>query len=408
MLNETMEYQKLPNDARVTNLVAYTNADTEQEVAWAVTENLFYKLDDGEGNFVAVPVPLKEMAGLRSEGNGLGLAVNDVYLYFNLGDSLERYFNRNLDDVGPNRDAGLPEGRQGPPSSLVSYPGRLLAGIDNSDADGQSSVLQFIDNNWHEVFRAPYNGRLRSIYVQALPGSKTERLWVGWGANVCWVPLSIAPYYDPNYDYMWEGHLISAWYYGGMHDIVKMWNSLKLFLENVSPAHRFVNADYQVDDSANAWTAVAGDFDSMPVEELNLSSANPPNITGRRFRYRLRFYTDDKTETPRLKASVVQAIGGAPVKYGYTWTFALADGDMALDREGAEEGVFASSTAFGAQLDDWARNATPLYMRQRFAIFDGHNVKIDPAGLQPHSLDENVDMGQGREKYFSQITVLEL
>jgi len=407
VLNETMVYQKLPNDARITNLVAYTNADTEQEIAWAVTENYLFKLDDGEGNFVAVPIPLKEMAGLRSETNGLGAGVNDVYLYFNLGDSLERYFNRNLDDVGPNRGAGLPEGRQGPPSSLVSYPGRLFAGIDNDEAGGNSSVLQFIDNNWHEVFRAPYEGRLRSIFVQSMPGTTSDRLWVNWGSNIVFVPLSISPYYDPNYHYIWEGHLISAWYYGGMQDVVKMWNSIKLFLENVLADHRFVKADYQVDDEDDTWTEITGTFDTIPVEEILISLANPPNITGRRFRYRLRFYTDDKTETPRLKASVIQAIGGAPVKYGYVWTFLLADKEMGLDRL-ADEDSTLSVVSRADQIDTWTRNATPLYMRQVFSVFDAKNVKIDPVGLQPFSMDENADANQGREKYYAQVTVLEL
>src|SRR3990167_9181735 len=130
VLNETVEYEKLPTDARITNLVGYTNAETEQEIGWAITENYFYKLDDGEGNLVATPVPLKEMAGLRSEINGLGGAGYDFSLYFNMGENLERYFNRNLDDVGPNKGAGLPIGRQGAPVSLVSFPGKLLLGID--------------------------------------------------------------------------------------------------------------------------------------------------------------------------------------------------------------------------------------------------------------------------------------
>src|SRR3989304_235767 len=404
VLNETVEYEKLPTDARITNLVAYTHAETEQEIAWAITENYFYKLDDGEGNLVATPVPLKEMAGLRSEINGLGAAVNDVYLYFNLGENLERYFNRNLDDVGPNKGAGLPIGRQGAPVSLISYPGRLLAGIDVTG--GNSSVLLFIDNNWHEVFRAPYAGRLRSIYVQSLPGDE-RRLWITWNANVVWVPISISPYYDENYKYMYEGHLTSAWLYGGMQDIIKMWNSVKLFLENVD-ATRYIKADYQVDNADNAWTEIDGTFDSMPSEEILVSQAKPPNVTGRRFRYRLRFYTQDSTETPRLKAVVVQAIGGVPLKYGYVWTFEMADGAMAMDREAGRGTTFPSGVEFSLQIDTWTRNVVPLYMRTRSIVYDDHVVKIDPMGLQWLSLDENVDVGQGREKHYAQLTVLEL
>ena len=50
----------------------------------------------------------------------------------------------------------------------------------------------------------------------------------------------------------------------------------------------------------------------------------------------------------------------------------------------------------------------PLYMRMRSVVYDDHVVKIDPMGLQWLSLDENVDVGQGREKHYASITVLEL
>ena len=59
-------------------------------------------------------------------------------------------------------------------------------------------------------------------------------------------------------------------------------------------------------------------------------------------------------------------------------------------------------------IDTWTRNAVPLYMRQGLSVFDAKNVKIDPVGLQPFSMDENVDSNQGRDKYYAQVTVLEL
>src|SRR3990167_5688385 len=323
VLKEYVTYQKLPGDAKVNRLVAYASETGEKEVAWAITENLPYKLENDDGDFVAVPIPLKEMAGLRSEVTGKGAAVNDVYLYFNLDDNLERYFNRNLDDIGPNRGAGLPEGRQGTPIKLLSYPGRLIACID-AGATGFSSVLEFVDNSWHELFRAPYATRLRSAYVQAISGTTSDRLWINFGSNVVWIPISLNPYYDTDYRYMWEGSLTSAWMYGGMVDIIKMWNSLKLFSENVN-AYINLEADYQTDNETT-WNPISGVFDTMPVEELDFSTANPPTVKGRRLRYRVRFNTNDNTITPRLKAAVVEAIGGAPVKYGYTWTFELAAG----------------------------------------------------------------------------------
>jgi len=70
--------------------------------------------------------------------------------------------------------------------------------------------------------------------------------------------------------------------------------------------------------------------------------------------------------------------------------------------------TFASVDEFSLQIDTWTRNVVPLYMRTRSVVYDDHVVKIDPMGLQWLSLDENVDVGQGREKHYAQLTVLEL
>src|SRR3990167_2143997 len=336
VLRELAEFEKLPSQARITSMVAYADENTEEEIPWVFTEDYVYKWPTTGG---LTPIPLKEMAGLRSEENGKAVAVNDVYMYFNLGDNLERYFNRNLDDVGPNKGSGLPDNRRGTPYSLASYPGKLLCAI-NAGGGKFSSVLAFINNNWHEVYRSPTQqaARIRNIYVQSVPGG-SSRLWVNMGRFVVWVPLSLNPWNDGDYEYIWEGHLISAYIYGGLQDVVKAYIRLKLFLENVSPDHRFLQADYQLDDDT-AWTAISTTFDSSPVEEGELDTTDPPNVTGRRIRFRLRFYTDDKTETPRLKAMVLESIGGLAARYGYTWTTELADGAMALDLEGQGDSTF--------------------------------------------------------------------
>jgi hypothetical protein len=100
--------------------------------------------------------------------NGKARMVHNVYLYFNLGYGLERYYNSSLDDVGPNRDEGLPDGRQGVVSCMVAYPGRFFAGID-ADA-GISSVLCHNGTGWHEVYRAPTAGqRITAMAFQVSP-----------------------------------------------------------------------------------------------------------------------------------------------------------------------------------------------------------------------------------------------
>ena len=54
------------------------------------------------------------MKSVKSIINGTAAMQFGVYLYFNLeGGMVERYYDQRLDDVGPNRDEGLPADRQG-------------------------------------------------------------------------------------------------------------------------------------------------------------------------------------------------------------------------------------------------------------------------------------------------------
>ncbi len=83
-------------------------------------------------------IPLKEMHAAAEYTNGSVFLTHNVYLYFNFGSGLERYYNSLLDDVGPNKDDGLPSDRQGVISCMVGYPGKIFAGTDAGTAGYQA------------------------------------------------------------------------------------------------------------------------------------------------------------------------------------------------------------------------------------------------------------------------------
>jgi hypothetical protein len=57
----------------------------------------------------------------RDDFNGRSAIQPDLYLWFSLMDGIERYYDQRLDDVGPNRDEGLPLTRKGRVSAMVKY-----------------------------------------------------------------------------------------------------------------------------------------------------------------------------------------------------------------------------------------------------------------------------------------------
>ena len=334
-------------------------------------------------NDIPERVPIRELASVRSFLNGKAHLVHGVYLYFSLLHSIERYFSNNLDDIGPSRDAGLPAQRQGPVSALEGYPGQFFAAIDGG-RDGKSSILLWNQLGWHEVYRSSNTDqRIRNLKVQAVPGDAPDRLWFSEGVDINSVnlpSLTFDPSHDAQFKFTHEAHLITSWYYANLKDVLKLFKSLKIFAENLVPGEQFIDFDYQLDgDNLDSqWTTVSGTFDTVPLEEIDLSATH--NVTGRRIRFRLRLYTDDGRLTPKIKATLLEALTRISTKFSYTMTFKVVDN--AKDMNGSPENYSVVETLI-SQLDTWANAPTVLLMRSNYSPYDNKFVVIDPNSMQP-------------------------
>ena len=268
--------------------------------------------------------------------------------------------------------------------SMSSYPGRVYAGIDANT--GTSSVLNLRGSAWSETYRAPKTGtRIRNVYVQAIPGTNVDRLWISKGADVLWVPISLNPYNDADFTYMHEGYLTTSWIYAGMMDVEKLWKSLKVFAEDVS-SNRYIVVDYQTNTSST-WTEI-GTFDTAPVEEIDIASTLPQ---AKRIRYRLRFYTNDVSESPRLKAIVTEGVAFVPVKPQYSWTFAIKKGTENVVLTGGFDDAMTSLVQY-EQLKTWANAGTQLTMEHHSTLYDGKTVFIEPLSVSPIKVVDNKDI----------------
>ena len=384
---------------KIMALEAY--GDTQSN-PWVFTESVPYEIQS-DNNDLPIPVPLRELTGIRSETTGRAHTVNDVYLYFNLDQHLQRYYNRSLEDVGPNRDEGLPIGRQGTPITLLTYPGRVFALIDAGDS-GYSSVLVRKGSGWHEVYRAPYGERLFHACLQVVP-SGVSRLWLNQGADLVWVPIpktSFNPLRDANYRYIHEGYLITGWISAGFLDIEKLFKSVKLFTENLG-ANQYIQVQYQEETGSldSGWTNIVSVHNSSPFQEVNIASAN--NIAARRIRFRLIFYTNSNTTTPVLKAQVVETLLRFPVKFQYSLTCRFTDYDTDM-ADTSRKTAAGRAEVDMAQIDTWANAPTVLTFTNLYSPFDVKTVLVEPPGCKPYK----VDPANQIEGHIVEITILEI
>jgi len=399
LLADRIEYFDFPTEAPINKLLKYAGgvSDDVRENPWILTENQAYEFQT-QANDAIVPLALGEISSLRSEDNGVGACVNGVYLWFNLGEKIERYYNRQLDDIGPDLDEGLPSERRGVPRNLLSYPGRVFAAVDGGE-DNYSSILAYENSGWHETYRGPRTGdRIRGIYAQSLPGL-VDRIWMVQGSDIIYMPIALNPEQEDDYTYTHEGVLITGRYYGGRRDISKYWNSLKLATENLNApptADCRIEVDYQT-DAISTWTEISDYYDVSPFEEIDLTSDN--SLSGKWLQLRLRFYTDTNTITPVLISSIIESLMRVPVKYAYQLTFRVADKEPMLDQIGYDD---TGADEKIAQLDSWVSNIVPITMNSISSLEDSKSVYIEPASVRK----VQKVIKEGTEWYVCQVTLI--
>jgi len=407
LLSKELDHIRLPGAMHINGLEKYGE---DRENPWVFTEGIPFEIQTQNGDAV-IPLPIGEMNAFKSENNGKVHCVNGVYLYFSLGkEKLERYYNRNLDDIGPDREEGLPENRRGNISALLSYPGRVFAAIDgvvyNTDStkEGYSSILAMKGSSWHEIYRGPYGRSIKALAIQAIPGSSTNRLWFLQDDDICWVGYNLNPLQDSTYTFTHEGELITGYITANMIDVIKAWKSLKIFQTNAVEGSIY---EYYRKDATTTWTMLATAFEDEPSQEVQLSVTVPPSLTAKRIQLRHKLDSTSSTAgTQTVFATVLEGYGVIAPKYG--WGFAtLIHDDYMANLQGVDMSALGISTAAEtayAQIKTWAAAATPLTMRSRFSLYDNKTVIIEPPASRPLVIDSAGQI----EKHIAHLTCHEL
>jgi hypothetical protein len=400
LITDALTYIKIGGE-RINSIEAYGD---ERLNPWVFTTGMVYEIQTQNEDAV-VAMPLREITTLRSETNGVAHTVSDVYLVFNLGQYIEKYYQHNLDDIGVNKDEGLPDTRQGDPTCLLSYPGRIFLSINAGD-DGYSTVMLRRQSGWHEIYRAPLGCAIYDLNIQVIPGLST-RLWISQDNDILWIPLPTNtwnPVNDDNFTYTHEAMLTTGWITAGFMDIPKFFKSVKLYTEDLVDEEQYITCEYQEDygmlENCTHWHAAEEVFNTSPFQEVLLSSDY--DVVARRIRFRFKLHTNDNTKTPVIKAIVIEALLRFPVKYSYTFNFRLED---TPEYYAGHKDITMRAEDISAILDEWGDAPTVLTMRCNFSPFDNKKVVIEPTSLKPIELTTSNML---YEKHVGQITLLEV
>lgn len=354
---------------RINGLVAYGTP----RIPFVLKEDGFGSISNG----IYDQIPLNEFAAVADDNNGRANLQRGVYLYLSMLNGLERYYEGRLDDMGPNRDLGLPNNRNGQISSLLAYPGRMYAAIDHPT--GYSAILLYNEVGWHEIYRSALGARIHNMDVQVLDGDQCDRLWVAQEGSIAWLPVAIDPKKQNDYDYSSTGSIETAWINGNFKEIKKFFSSIVIYSENLTAAEQFVRISYKIDSDDNSWTEIDEDVDESPSQEIEF-----PNhaVYGKRIKIKLTLYTTSSLKSPRIRAITLKPVTRLPIKD--SWTFTYRIDDNLFDMQGAQSTLTAAELY--AQIKTWASSEdtpAPLLMRAPHTIFDNKYVFIEPESLRP-------------------------
>jgi hypothetical protein len=385
---------------KITSIISYG----EPERLWVLTDAGLYQ----EGSGTLSRVPIDEMRNAADWRNGAVSVTYDVYLFFTfLNGGLERYYKSNLDDVGPDRDEGLPinqylENRRGDIVAMAAYPTGLFLAIDAGDQNtyAQSSILFWNNTGYHEVWRGDdYQSRIRGLMIQPVQGDRADKLWFQYGQETMFLWIDKNPITNENMRFTYQSIVESPWIYRGKHDVEKYFDHVQLDTKRILDSNQAVipvdvEIQYKVDDD-DSWTSI-GTFTSSPQDELDIGSHD---VSGKRFKYRLIIETDNNTQTPIIEAITLDLIENVPVKD--SWTFQFLMRDTAISKTGTPQNTRVEDVT--TQLNTWRRSPVPVYMETVHSSYDGNWGPVVSFSTRPIKLDPQ---GQ-EEEMVGTITIIE-
>lgn len=224
--------------------------------------------------------------------------------------------------------------------------------------------------------------------------------------------MSIDPFNHPkdgtytanSYNFCTSGELITAWIYLGLHAVDKLFNSIRLVTEcgiAMGTTTEDVEVSYMKDDDTS-WTAIATHFTTFSQEQDLVSGT--PTVAGKRIRFKFNLKSHDGAYTPRILASVLEAMVRLPVKYATTLTFLIEDD--ALDMQGFPDEYTSHSTKLTA-LESMMNQAAPVTVTSIVTQLNGRTAFVDSINVSPMKVHIKTATGD-REAYVGRMSLIEV
>ena len=368
-------------DSRITGMTLYNG------MTWIGKEDSIYEESDAAADKWLIVLP--QMRQVRDPRNNARMTGWNLNLYFTFQNGLERMYGTTIDDIGPNRDAGMPETKRGWMTDFLPVLQRGV-GAYMGDTGKRSSVLctTYPGGDWHELHGGAVDEQINYIFYENIP-LVANKLWVSQGADVVYLTMPdevTNPLTDAGMRYTWEAYMTTAWIDVDSPELDKLFDELRLYTENLSASDgRMVEVDYQTngDGDTTTWRRFTNPFTTSPFEHLTVGDGY---VTGWRARFRLRLITTNASLPIVVTAMTLRANQVNEALYDYVLDIKLEDRAMLMYGSNATEEVMD----IVRQLLVWQETATPLTLSCAVEAFDGVRGHIDPISLIPRTWEPEI------------------
>ena len=331
-------------------------------------------------NDVPIPLDVGLDSVIEQDAYDAPVMPKDVFLFFGWWASVERFHGGVLDDVGPWKRAGLPDGFQGVVSAMAAGVGMDFVAVDGGTAN-ISSVYAVTNSGqtYHPIWEAWEAGqRVRNLWLQSQNGTTNPmRLWISVGMDTVYIDFpdaSLNPTKDADQAFCWEGVVESASHDMGASSLPKLFKEMATVTRNLSST-AYIGVDYQIDDNVGSTTA--GDW--IQLTELYNSPRDTAELNlgeKERIRVRLRLINTVRTTPVILQASVMKGIARTPVKR--QWNMRIKVGDLMRTKRGTQD---HDPRDFYRWLSASTGRARALYMESNEELMHGIYVFAEPPSL---------------------------
>lgn len=289
-------------------------------------------------------------------------------LFISLGESIIRYDGNTFMGVGLDLGQGLPADRAGTVAAMVAQNNWLYCAINAND--GADSVWAYNDQGWHFVALLPEGATITAMAYRR----DNKRLYIGTDLGLLWtvyapdvakesLTAAVVGKYRP------YGWIETDWFYGGLIEVQKDFESVYITGENFS-ATQYAKVYWQDDDSMD-WELL-GTITTGRAELRWDDYATRPNT--RQLRLGIALFTTLANYTPSIRA--IRLKYHPMVSDWFRWSFPLLISDTQQEVSGSINAYTAAQKA--AHLDGLITQVPPFV----FEDVDGVQYECKVMGCQ--------------------------